>query len=48
MAYSVGQVMMYDTFANLPTVGNTGALYFAVDTNLFYHWNGAAYVAAGS
>jgi hypothetical protein len=44
MAYSVGEIVNYDLFANLPAIGSTGVLYFAGDTNLFYLWTGVAYV----
>lgn len=45
MAYEVGEVFVYDLFANLPAVGVAGSLFFAQDTNLYYTWNGAAYVS---
>ena len=44
MAYSIGQVPIYDTFANLPTIG-TGLTY-VMDTGKFYTWNGSAYVSS--
>lgn len=42
MPYAVGQVPIYDTFANLPTVG-TGLTY-VMDTGKFYTWSGSAFV----
>lgn len=45
MPYSVGSVAIYDTFANLPSSGVLGEIFFAQDTNLYYTWNGSAYVS---
>lgn len=45
MAYSMGAVSMFDTFANFPAVGSTGELYYAGDTNQLYQWIGGVYVS---
>ncbi len=45
MGYSVGEVELYDLFANLPAAGVTGKIYSAADTNVLYTWNGSAYVS---
>jgi len=46
MPYSVGEVIVFDTFANIPS-GLTGMVVFAADTGLAYVWNAtaAAYVS---
>ena len=45
MAYNVGGIEFFDTFANLPTVGTVSQLYFTYDTNVFWLWTGSAYTS---
>jgi hypothetical protein len=37
-------VLSYPDLASFPLVGTVGIIYIALDTGLFYSWNGAAYV----
>lgn len=39
----VDDVIEYDSFAVLPTTGETGKIYVTKDTNLQYRWSGSAY-----
>ena len=38
----------YDTIADLPAIGDSTYLYYVIDSNSFYYWNGSAYIPAGS
>lgn len=49
MAYSVQQVVVFDTLANMPTAAAGAAsagLCFVMDTGRFYTWSGSAFVSA--
>lgn len=41
-------VDMYDELAVLPGTGSTGVVYYAVDEEKYYSWNGSAYVEIAS
>jgi len=40
----VDDVMEYANIASFPTVGETGKIYVALDTNKTYRWSGSAYI----
>lgn len=40
----VDDVLEVSTYSQLPTVGETGKIYTAVDSNKIYRWGGSAYV----
>ena len=44
----VDDVLEYDTASDFPSVGESGKIYIALDTNLTYRWGGTEYVAIAS
>ena len=44
----VDDVLEYENLAAFPTIGESGKIYVAKDTNLTYRWSGSAYVVISS
>jgi hypothetical protein len=44
MSYSAGELIIYDTFANLVVGASPNTMCYALDTGQFCLWNGAAFV----
>ena len=42
------EVEEYNSLSNFPTVGTVGVVYIALDTGLFYSWNGSTYVLSSA
>ena len=43
----VDDVLEFADLASFPSVGDTGVIYIAIDTNTDYRWSGSVYVAIG-
>ena len=44
----VDDVLEFSTKPSFPTIGETGKIYVALDTNVTYRWSGSVYVVIGS
>lgn len=44
----VDDVVEYSSLNDFPSVGETGKIYVAIDTNMTYRWSGSTYIIIGS
>jgi hypothetical protein len=38
--------LLFDTYANFPSVGEIDLLYIATDSDIIYIWNGSNYISS--